>query len=293
MSAALAYYTVFALAPMLIVIITLCDVFYGREAIEGSIYGQINDFVGSQAAAQIQEMLKNTAISNDITWASVIGAISLVLAATGVFTEIQDSINFIWRLKAKPKKGKGFIKMLINRLLSFSMVIGLGFILMVSLLVNAVIDTLSQRLMQHLPEVQVYVAYVINYAVTFFVISFLFAAIFKLLPDARAQWRDVWKGAFATAILFMLGKFGISFYLGRSNVASAYGAAGSMVLILLWVYYSSAILYFGAAYTRVHACDKGREIYPNDYAVFIVQVEKENKAPITEQPDKVITITSV
>lgn len=284
MSAALAYYTVFALAPMLIVIITLCDIFYGREAIEGSIYGQINDFVGSQAAAQIQEMLKNTAVSNDITWASVIGGISLVLAATGVFTEIQDSINFIWQLKAKPKKGKGLIKMLINRLLSFSMVIGLGFILMVSLIVSAVMDTLSQRLMQRLPEAQVYIAFIINYALTFFTISFLFASIFKILPDARVQWRDVWKGAFATAILFMLGKFGISFYLGQSNVASAYGAAGSIVLILLWVYYSSAILYFGAAYTKVHACYKGREIYPNDYAVFIVQTEKENKAAITEQP---------
>lgn len=292
MSAALAYYTVFALAPMLIVIITLCDIFYGREAIEGSIYGQINDFVGSQAAAQIQEILKNTAVSNDISWASIIGAISLVLAATGVFTEIQDSINFIWRLKAKPKKGKGFLKMVINRLLSFSMVIGLGFILMVSLIVNAVMDTLSQRLMQRLPEVQVYVAYIINYAVTFFIISFLFASIFKILPDARVQWRDVWKGAFATAILFMLGKFGISFYLGQSNVASAYGAAGSIVLILLWVYYSAIILYFGAAYTHVYVRFKGRRIYPNDYAVFIVQVEEENKAPITEQPDKVIT-TSV
>lgn len=284
MSAALAYYTVFAIGPMLICIITLCDIFYGREAIEGSIYEQINDFVGSSAAAQIQEILKNASVSNDISWASVIGVISLIFAATGVFTEIQDSINAIWRLKAKPKKGQGLLKFLLNRLLSFSMVIGLGFVLLVSLLVNAILDTLSDRLMRHFPEMEVFIAYIINYAVTFSIISLLFAAIFKILPDARVQWKDVWKGAFATALLFMLGKFGISFYLGKSNVGTAYGAAGSMVIILLWVYYSSAILYFGAAYTRVHACMKGREIYPNDYAVFVVQVEEESKAPITEQP---------
>lgn len=284
MSAALAYYTVFAIGPMLIVIISLCDIFYGREAIEGSINEQINDFVGPNAAAQIQEILKNAAISNDISWASVIGIVSLIFAATGVFTEIQDSINTIWRLKAKPKKGQGLLKFVLNRLLSFSMVIGLGFVLLVSLLVNAIMDTIFNRLMSHFPEVQVFVAYILNYAVTFFIITFLFAGIFKILPDARVQWRDVWKGAFATSLLFMLGKFGISFYLNKSNVSGAYGAAGSMVIILLWVYYSSAILYFGAAYTRVHACMKGRQIFPNEYAVFLVQVEEESKASVAEQP---------
>ncbi|BAV09060.1 membrane protein [Filimonas lacunae] len=284
MSAALAYYTVFAIGPMLIVIITLCDVFYGREAIEGSIYDQINDFVGAEAAAQIQEILKNASISNDITWASIVGGVSLVFAATGVFTEIQDSINTIWRLKAKPKKGQGLLKFVLNRLLSFSMIIGLGFVLLVSLLVNAIMDTLLTRLISRFPEAQVFLAYIINYAVTFFVISLLFAGIFKILPDARVKWKDVWKGAFATALLFMLGKFGISFYLGKSHVGTAYGAAGSLVIILLWVYYSSAILYFGAAYTRVHACFKGRQIYPNEYAVFLKQVEEETKAPITEVP---------
>lgn len=287
MSAALAYYTVFAIGPMLIVIITLCDIFYGREAIEGSIYGQINGFVGSQGAAQIQEILKNATISNDITWASVIGVVSLIFAATGVFTEIQSSINFIWHLKAKPKKGQGLLKFVLNRLISFSMVIGLGFILLVSLFINAIMDALSSRLMSHFPEVQVYIAYIINYAVTFGVISILFAAIFKILPDARVEWKDVWKGSFATAALFMVGKFGISFYLGKSNVGSAYGAAGSIVIILLWVYYSAAILYFGAAYTRVHACFKGREIYPNEYAVFVVQTERETKEALPAVPDSV------
>ena len=281
MSAALAYYTVFSIAPMLIVIISLCDIFFGRDAIEGSINQQIQSFVGPQAAQQIQQLLKNAAISNDITWASIVGIVSLVFAATGVFTEIQDSINMIWRLKAKPKKG--IIKLVLNRLLSFSMVVGLGFILMVSLAVNALIAALANHLMQRFPQIQVYIVYLLNYVITFGTISFLFAIIFKLLPDARVKWRDVWVGAFTTAILFMLGKFAIGFYLGKSKVSSTYGAAGSIVIILLWVYYSAVILYFGAAFTRIYAQYIGRQIYPNDYAVFIQQVVIESHDSLEKQ----------
>ena len=283
MSAALAYYTVFALAPMLIVIIFIADIFYGREAINGSIYYQLNDFIGSQAAEQVQDMLKNAVISGDSTWATIIGIVSLVLAATGVFTEIQVSINSIWHLKTKPKKGQTIIKFLLNRLISFSMVIGLGFVLLVSLMINTIMDKLLGRLMSLFPDTNINIAYIVNYLVTFGVINFLFAVIFKVLPDARVKWKDVWMGAFSTSVLFMLGKFGISFYLSNSSVASTYGAAGSMVLLLLWVYYSSAILYFGAAFTRIYACHKGRNIYPNDYAVFVVQVEKENNASLAAQ----------
>jgi membrane protein len=283
MSAALAYYTVFALAPMLIVIVTIADVFYRRDAIDGSLYYQLNDFIGSDAAAQVQDMLKNAAISKESSWATIIGGISLVVAATGVFTEIQASINYIWHLKTKPKKGQGILKFVINRLISFSMVIGLGFILLVSLMVNTIMDTLFERLMRLFPDTELNIAYIVNYVVTFGIISCLFAVIFKVLPDARVQWKDVWMGAFSTAVLFMLGKFGISYYLTKSTVASTYGAAGSMVLILVWVYYSSAILYFGAGFTHIYACYKGRAIYPNDYAVYIVQVEKENHASLAAQ----------
>lgn len=285
MSAALAYYTVFSIAPMLIVIISLCDIFYGKEAIEGNIYGQIQGFVGKEAALQIEQVIRNATTSTDITWASIIGIASLIFAATGVFAEIQDSINQIWRLKAKPKKG--WLKLIINRVLSFSMVISLGFILLVSLIVNSVLDMIGAQLLKLLPQVAIYVAYGINLFITFITISLLFAIIFKVLPDARIKWKDVGVGSVTTAVLFMLGKFAIGFYLGRSHISNSYGAAGSMIIILLWVYYSSAILYFGAAFTRAYALHKGSNIFPNNYAVWIKEVELESKSSIRLQNEKV------
>lgn len=281
MSAALAYYTVFSIAPMLIVIITLCDIFLGRKAIEGEVYDQIKSFVGSDAAMQIQQFITNATISNDISWASVVGAVALTFAATGVFAEIQDSINLIWRLKAKPRKG--WLKILVNRLLSFSMVVTLGFILLVSLVINAALGLLTDQLVSLFPEAEVYIAYGVNILLQFITISFLFGIIFKVLPDAKIQWKDVRAGAFTTALLFMLGKFAIGFYLGKSNISSSYGAAGSLVIILLWVYYSATILYFGAAFTKVYAQYTGRHIYPNSYAVWIQQIEVESKESLHNQ----------
>ena len=282
MSAALAYYTIFSLAPMLLVIITVCSVFFGREAIEGRIYHQITTFVGSDAAAQIQELIKNAALSGNVTFAYVIGIIALIFSATGVFAEIQSSINTIWRLKAHPKKG-GIGKMLLTRLLSFSMIVSLGFILMVSLVVNAVLDALIDRLVRFFPSITVYITYIINVLLTFITTSFLFAIIFKVLPDARIKFKDIRAGAFATALLFMLGRFAIGFYLGHSKVGSTYGAAGSLVIVLLWVYYSAIILYFGAAFTKAYVSRNGGHIYPNQYAVFIENIEVENKGSLKDQ----------
>jgi membrane protein len=281
LSAALAYYTVFSIAPMLIVIITLCDIFLGREAIEGKVYEQIQSFVGSNAALQIQELIKNATISNDISWASAVGIVALVFAATSVFAEIQASINLIWRLKAKPRKG--WLKVLVNRLLSFSMVVSLGFILLVSFVVNAALNLLEDKLLNMFPGIEVYIAYALNILLQFITISFLFGIIFKVLPDAKIQWKSVRSGAFTTALLFMLGKFAIGYYLGKSNISSSYGAAGSIVIILLWVYYSAIILYFGAAFTRVYAQHTGNHIYPNSYAVWIQQIEVENKQALDDQ----------
>ncbi len=286
MSAALAYYTIFSIAPMLIVIISLLDFFYGRNAIEGTIFEHIQGFIGVDAALQIQQVIKNAAISKDISWASVLGISLLIFAATSVFAEIQDSINYIWRLKAKPKKG--WLKLVLNRVLSFSMVVSIGFILLVSLVVNSVLDMLGQQLLKLFPEIAVYVAYSINLLITFITISFLFAVIFKVLPDARIHWRDVFTGAVTTAFLFMIGKFGIGYYLGKTQISSTYGAAGSVVIILLWVYYSSCILYFGACFTRAYAIRIGRNIFPNDYAVWVQEIEVENKSSILVQKDPVI-----
>ena len=291
MSAALAYYTIFSIAPMLIVIISLCDFFYGRAAIEGTIFLHIQGFIGKDAALQIEQVIKNATISKDITWASVIGICALIFAATGVFAEIQDSINFIWRLKAKPKKG--WLKLVLNRVLSFSMVVSLGFILLVSLIINSVLDLAGQQLLRLFPGIAMYVAYGINFFITFITISFLFAIIFKVLPDAHIEWRDVIMGSVTTAVLFMVGKFVIGYYLGKTHISSSYGAAGSVVIILLWVYYSAAILYFGASFTRIYAKRTGRNIFPNDYAVWIQEIELENKASLQVQEKPVLTNASV
>ncbi len=282
-SAALAYYTFFSLAPILLIVIAVCDIFYGRDAIEGSLFIQIQKFVGTQAAIQIQEIIKNAAISSHLTFASILGGGALLFSATGVFTEIQSSINAIWQIRAKPKKG--WLKFLWNRVLSLSMVLGLGFVLMVSLVVSALLDALMDRLLTILPDGSFVFAYIINLLLTFIIISFLFGIIFKLLPDAIIKWKDVRAGAFTTAILFMLGKFAIGFYLGKSNPGGTYGAAGSVVIILLWVYYSAIILYFGATFTKVNAQNTGRKIYPDKYAVFIHQIEIQNEESLQEQTE--------
>lgn len=275
LSASLAYYTVFSVAPMLIVIIFFCDLFLGKEAVEGTLYSQIKGLVGNDAAIQVQQMIRNATLSQDMSWATIIGFITLVIGATGVFAEIQDSINTIWRLKAKPKKGKGLLTMVLNRLQSFSLVVSMGFILLVSLVVNGMIEILNKNLAKLFPEITVVLMYILNLAITFIVISALFAIIFKVLPDARIRWKDVIVGAITTAILFMLGKFGIGLYLGASKIGSTYGAAGSIVIILLWVYYSAAILYFGAEFTRAYVHHFGERIYPNQYAVWVKEVEVE------------------
>jgi len=286
LSAALSYYTIFSLPGLIIIIVWVSDIFYGHEAVEGKVYGQIANLVGSDAAVQIQDTIRNATLSSEGSFATVVGLITLIIGATSVFGEIQDSINLIWRLKAKPKKGRGWLKLIVNRLLSFSIVISLGFLLLVSLVLNGIMDALIDRLTKIFPETQVVVVYIANLVITFIMTSFLFGLIFKVLPDARIEWRHVRAGAFTTALLFMGGKFLISYYLGHSKMSSAYGAAGSIIVILLWVYYSAIILYFGAAYTRAYAICKGSHIYPNKYAVWIEQVEVESKNDLQQQPEK-------
>lgn len=284
MSAALSYYTLFSLAPILLIVITICDVFYGRAAIEGTLFGQIQSFVGTPAARQIQDIISNAANSHLTTFASIVSMAILIFSATAVFTEIQGSINFIWQLRAKPRKS--WLKFLLNRVLSLSMVMGLGFILLVSLALNAILEILLHRLLAVLPEGSVWITYAVNMGITFIVISFLFGVIFKFLPDAKIQWKDVRTGAFTTAILFMMGKFAIGYYLGKSNPGSTYGTAGSVVIILLWVYFSAMILYFGACFTKVNAQFNGRQIFPDQYAVFVQQIEVQNHDSLQAQHEK-------
>ncbi|CAN5414339.1 YihY/virulence factor BrkB family protein [soil metagenome] len=273
LSGSLAYYTVFSMAPLLIVIISLCGMFLGREAVEGKIYGQLASFVGSDTAVQLQDMIKNASLAGKSKLAAIVGTITLVLGATSIFAEIQDSINTIWGLKPKPKRG--WLKMVQNRILSFSVIISLGFLLLVSLSISSVIDGFSDRLTNRFPDIAVVVFYIINIIITFSVTTLIFGVIFKVLPDGDIQWKDVLAGAMATAFLFMLGKFAISFYISKSNVGSTYGAAGSLVVLLLWIYYSSLILYFGAELTKAYAVKYGSPIHPNQYAVTTKMVEVE------------------
>lgn len=284
LSASLAYYTVFSMGPLLIVIIYLCSLFFGREAIEGTIYGQIESFVGSDTARQLQEIIKNASLGNKGNIAAVIGVITLLIGATTVFAEIQDSINDIWGIKPKPKKG--WLKMLMNRLLSFSVIISLGFLLLVSLGISTLVEALSRSLARAFPDVTVIIFYIINLVLSLAVTTALFAVIFKVLPDAKIKWRDVIAGAIATAVLFMLGKFAISFYVSKSDIGSTYGTAGSLVVLLLWVYYSSIILYFGAEFTKAYAVEFGTAIHPNKYAVTTRLVEVESGKESVQQVEK-------
>jgi membrane protein len=261
---------------LLIIILSIFSFFFGREAVTGRFFSQINGMVGNEAAIQIQETIKNIELSDSNTFAAIFGGTMLLIGASGVFAEIQSSINFIWGLKAKPNKG--VMKFIKNRLMSFSMIASVGFLLMVSLMVNTVMDVINTRLLVYFPDTTVYIFYIFNILILFATTTMLFAIIFKTLPDGNIDWKDAFIGSSFTSFFFMFGKFAIGFYLGSSTVATVYGAAGSIIIILIWVYYSAIILYFGAEFTKVYANSHGNKIIPNGYAVAIkvevVEVKK-------------------
>ncbi len=273
LSASLAYYTVFSIAPLLILIISLTSLFLGHDAINNTLYPEIKTYVGSQAAVQIQEIIKNLQFSGKTGVALITGIIILLIGASSMFVEIQESINIIWRVKAKPKRG--WVKLLQNRFLSFSLIVGMGFLLLVSLIVNIAIHALSERLAHFLPGVTVLVLNGINLLVTLIVIAALFGIIFKVLPDVKIRWGEVRMGSIFTAILFMVGQYLIGLYIQYTAQGSAYGAAGSIIIILVWIYYSSAILFIGAEFTQVYAEATGCHIEPAEYAVHVQQTEVE------------------
>jgi len=271
LSASLSYYTIFALGPLLIIVISLSAIVYGKEVVEGRLQEQLSHLLGADAALQIQNILSNAQQTHATTMGAVVGFIVLFIGATGVFTEIQGSINFIWSVRAKPKKS--WLKYLLNRLISFSLIIGLGFVLLVSLIINALLTLLSETLTKKFPHFPVGLFNLTNSLIILTVITCLFAVIYKVLPDAIIAWKDAWIGSIFTAALFLLGKFFIGYYLGKSNLGVTYGTAASVVIILAWVYYSSLILYFGAEFTKVYALHSGEGIRPKETAVFIIKRE--------------------
>src|ERR1700743_482449 len=258
LSASLAFYTIFSLAPLLILVISLAGLVWGSNAAANELYPQISQYIGSQAAIQIQDMLKSLQLSGKTGTAVVVGVATLLIGASSMFVEIQDSLNIIWRVKAKPKRG--WVKLVQNRFLSFSLIISLGFLLLVSLVINFLMDALSDRIKHFLPALTSVLFKGINLGITLIVISTLFAIIFKVLPDVKIKWKDVRSGAIFTALLFMLGQYVISLYLQYTAQNSTYGAAGSIIVILLWIYYTSAILFIGAEFTQVYAEAIGNRI---------------------------------
>jgi membrane protein len=284
MSSSLAYVTIFALPGLVIVILWITGIFYDPAEVQGKLLTNATDLLGLKNVISLQGVLINTKFDYGSGWAKALGIVTLVLSATGIFGEIQDSINTIWGLKTKPNSG--IIAIFINRLLSFSILISLGFILVVSLVMNALITSLFTAIQHRFPDIPIFIYYSINQIVIAVVLVLLFGAIFKILPDAKISWRDVFLSAVFTTVLFMIGKYVIGYVLQKNATVTAYGSAGSVLLILLWVYYSAMILYLGAEFTQVYLKLKGRRITPNKYAVWVTnrevpvesntQVSKEN-----------------
>lgn len=280
LSASLGFYTIFSIGPMLLVIIFISNIFWGKQAIEGTINNQISRLIGDSPAAQIQELIKNATISST-NFMAVIGIISMLIAATTVFTDVQESMNTIWNLKVKT--GRGWQQMFKNRLISFAIVAGLGIILLVFLIINGILEGFSSKLEFMFPRISLTAIYIMNLALTMLVVALLFAFIYKVLPDATVHWKDVWGGALFASVLFMIGKFGVTFYIDNSNLSNTYSSAGSMIILMLWIYYSATILYFGAEFSKAYAIKYGPEIKPKAYAVTLEAVRLETNEPTVQK----------
>jgi membrane protein len=263
LGASLAYYTLFAIAPVLLVATAISGMVFGAEAVRGEIVGQLDQLIGRDGALAVQDLLEGASQRRAGIFATVIGSITFVIAATGAFLELQGALNTIWRVK--PKSGANLRVFLVDRLRSFGLVVAIGFLLMVSLAVTAALAALSGWLARRSSSVPL-VWRGVNMLVSIVVATALFAMLYRFLPDVRLRWRDVTTGAFVTAVLFTIGQQLIGLYLGQSSVASTYGAAGSVMILLLWVYYSCQILLLGAEFTRVYAQRTGRRPQPEVFA---------------------------
>jgi membrane protein len=261
--AALAFYSIFSLAPLLVIAIAVAGLAFGREAVQGHVLAQFSDLLGTQGARQVEIVLRNAAESPSGPTATVLGVITLFVGATAVFNQLKVALNTIWGVPTQPGAVRSFF---VDRLLSFAMVQCIAFLLLISLLVNAALAAAARAVERFVPDMAALLL-VAGFVFSLLVVTVLFAAIFKILPDVRIAWMDVWVGALATALLFSLGKFLIGLYLGRSSVASVYGAAGSLVVLLLWVYYSAQVFLLGAEFTQVYARRWGSRILPGRHEV--------------------------
>jgi len=275
LGAGLAYYTVFSIAPLFLIVLAIAGFWFGQDAAQRELFTQVEGLVGQEGGKAIQAMVTSADRSQAGVWATIVATLTLFVGATGVFVQLQDALNLIWEVR--PRAGSGWRHFVITRLLSFAMILAIGFLLLVSLVVSAGLAAAGKFMNGLIPAHEVFWQ-IINFLVSFGMITLLFATIFKYLPDVKIAWRDVWFGALFAAFLFNVGKFGLGFYLGRSSVTSAYGAAGSLVVILLWVYYSSQTMFLGAEFTRARAKMRGQQLEPVRGAEFVAIKEVKTRS---------------
>jgi membrane protein len=268
LGAALAFYTLFSLAPLLMISIAIAAMAFGHDVAYTQLVQQIEEFVGPEGARVIQATIENTSRPSSGILATLIGLAMMFFGVTIVFSELQDALNTIWKVLPRPGRNLA-IGLMQERALSFAMVLGIGMLLLLLIVANTVLNAMMQIFGDILPR-QVDWIRTANFVFSFVVVTVLFAMIYKVLPDVKIAWGDVMIGAVVTALLFMIGKFLIELYLGYSSVASVYGAAGSLVILLMWVYYSAQILYFGAEFTKVYASYRGRKLVPSEESVSVV-----------------------
>ncbi len=264
LAAALAYYTIFSILPLLIIIIAIAAQVFERSLVQQQLVRQIATLVGQTGAEAIEAILENASEPEDSLLAAIVSIITLLLGASGVFGQLYDALNTIWEVQAKP--GRGILGTVKDRFFSFTMVLGVGFLLLVSLIISTALQAFNELVSGILPSF-LFLAQTLNFLISFAVVTILFALIYKVVPDVRVAWRDVWIGALVTAFLFAVGKWAIGLYLGNSAPGSTYGAAGSLIVLLLWVYYSAQILFLGAEFTQVYANKYGSRIVADETAV--------------------------
>jgi membrane protein len=263
-SAIIAYYAIFSIPGLLLLIISITGYFFGKDVVNENIIDQVSMTMGADTALQVKDMLTNASQAKSTTFGTIIGIIILLIGATGVFVELQKTLNSIWQVKVVPKKG--ILLILKARLFSFGLIFAIAFLLLISLVVSA----MSNWIKADTSEVGLVFFHILNFLFSLAVISTLFALMFKILPDAKIKWKHVWLGSLVTGLLFTIGKTGLAFYFGKAEPTSIYGAAGSVVLILLWVSYSSMIMFFGAEFTAAYAKMYSGKVPPSDIAKAVV-----------------------
>ena len=289
LAASLAFYTILSLAPILVIVIAIAGLAFGETAVREEIVNAIQSLVGRDGADAIRLVMENAARPGHSILAATVGIITLLFGASGVFIQLKDSLNTIWDVKLRP--GRGISGTIRDYFFSFGMIVGIGFLLLASLVVSAALSAFGTFLGEYIQANEILLR-AINFIISFAVITFLFALIYKVIPDAEIAWSDVWIGAGVTSLLFTVGKFLIGLYLGHSSVGSAYGAAGSLVILMIWVYYSAQVFLLGAEFTQVYAERRGSRIKPEDSAMNVAD-EKKPAEKLSEKSDTKTSCTRI